>query len=272
MVKNLIDDFQRFIRNPEHAVLGAKFPPFHVFVLIMVAHILFAAVFTLPATYLIDRHILKLKFSPDFMEPSTLVMAVLTMVVFAPLLEETLFRYPLKFARGRVLKVGVYVSSVVFGLVHFINYSNREALFFLLIPVIFSSQLIGGLVLAYLRLKQGLRWSILAHVTFNALVLGGGILFIHGNVVLDESTDNHSLYVKEYAYLEKRPKQFTIHRTNEGIDTISVRQISLRTLLDSIGGNGRYVDNVIVDMDFKSTEPISSDSLINLLKKQYRIE
>ncbi len=272
-VKRLAIHFWEFIRNPAKAAVGGPFPAFQTFAFVLALNIAFACVFALPVIYLIDHHVLRLKYSPNFTAPVSLFILVASIVLFAPILEETLFRYPLKLARGSVLNVLVYVSSAAFGLWHIINYANREPLFFLLSPFLLSSQLFGGFVLAYLRLQHGLRWSILAHATFNALVLGVSIIFTHGKVILDESNDSYRMYIKEYVYREERPVRFKIQRKGNGIDTIYVRQVHLQRLLDSIAINRHYyVDDVIVDVDFKSTKPLQPDSLIDLLRKEYRIE
>lgn len=271
-IGDFLQDFKRFVRNPEQALEGSTDRPFQLFAAALAADILFVASFTLPVIYLIDRYVLKLRFSPGYTEPTTLVVMILSVAVLAPILEEILFRYPLKFARGRSLKILIHVSSLAFGFVHLINYANREILFFLLSPLIFSSQLIGGFIFAYLRLKLGLRWSILSHATFNGLALGLAILFTHGNVTLDESTEHYTLYVKEYMYVGTEPARLDIRRTNGGIDTLLVRQASLQAVIDSLMGHGTYVDDAIVDIDFNADTPMATDSLMNLFRKEYRIE
>lgn len=63
-----------------------------------------------------------------------------------------------------------YLSACVFGLIHL---SNQEGLslhdpFFL---IYICSQLFGGLSLGYLRIKYGLRYSILSHALFNFVAM-----------------------------------------------------------------------------------------------------
>ncbi|WP_257670871.1 CPBP family intramembrane glutamic endopeptidase [Parapedobacter tibetensis] len=83
----------------------------------------------------------------------------------------------------------MYVSSVVFGLYHLSNYANQEVLFYALSPIIVGSQLLGGFLLAYLRLKHGLRWSILAHAVFNALVVIPSAWLFQGKTVICNLTE-----------------------------------------------------------------------------------
>lgn len=62
----------------------------------------------------------------------------------------------------------IYVITLVFGVVHFTNYdTNISGKFFALLIV--SPQLFIGLVLAFIRIKYGLRYSILTHSIYNFL-------------------------------------------------------------------------------------------------------
>lgn len=63
----------------------------------------------------------------------------------------------------------VWGSSVVFGLVHLGNY---EGLTHPLGVLVIAPQLIGGLVLAYVRTRLGLRASMAHHAAYNGLFLG----------------------------------------------------------------------------------------------------
>jgi len=225
----------------------------------------------IPIIYLIDEYVLHLRPIPEISKPMTLGLMVLIVAGIAPVAEELIFRYPLKFARNRMLKLAVYISSVAFGLFHLVNYTNREVLFFAFSPIIVGSQLLGGFLLAYLRLKHGLPWSILAHAAFNTLITIPSVLLLHGKTVINYASSDYTMLVKEYAYLE-RPSRIRINRKDDGIDTVIVRQTDLQTVLDSIGTPGAYyADNALVDIDFVARSPILPDSLIYRLRQEYRI-
>jgi hypothetical protein len=69
-----------------------------------------------------------------------------------------------------------YFSALIFGYVHMSNtkgltLDDPSFIFYI------SSQLLGGLTLGYLRVKYGIRYSILFHACFNAFALGLALLF-----------------------------------------------------------------------------------------------
>ena len=69
-----------------------------------------------------------------------------------------------------------YSSALVFGLIHLTNYqdltlADPSFIFYM------SSQAFGGLILGYLRIKHGLRYSILFHACFNLIALSLELIF-----------------------------------------------------------------------------------------------
>ncbi len=151
------------------------------------------------------------------------------------------------------------------------NYENGQPLFYALLPIIVSSQTLGGLVLAYLRLHEGLLWSMFAHGLFNATVGLLSLLLLQGWVALDEKEDHYRLTVTEHAFKTDRPKTH-IYRNGERIDSIMWRQASLQSLVDSLHGEGLLADQTLVDVDLKTTRPLTADSVLAMLKKEFRIE
>lgn len=271
MFRQLFNDFRLFVRDPQQIVDGPQDRPFRTWLTVLIADLAITTVVIIPLIFLIDEHVLHLRPDPEITRPMTFWLMVTLFVGVAPVMEELFFRYPLKFARNRILKVAVYISSVVFGLYHLPNYANQEVLFYALAPIIVGSQLLGGFLLAYLRLKYGLRWAILLHAVFNALFTIPSALLFHGKTVIDYQSSDYSLVVTEYAYLE-RPERMRISSKDNGIDTLIVRQTGLQVVLDSIGNpDTHYIENVLVDIDFKAAAPIPLDSLIDRLGQEYRI-
>ncbi|AWW30906.1 CPBP family intramembrane metalloprotease [Echinicola strongylocentroti] len=77
------------------------------------------------------------------------------------------------------LKMVVYSSSAFFALIHLSNFTNFEfGNHFFLIPFLVGSQFIGGLILSYIRLNHGIKWCILFHGAFNAVVIIPEVLFM----------------------------------------------------------------------------------------------
>ena len=69
-----------------------------------------------------------------------------------------------------------YVTAIIFGLIHLSNYkdltlTDPSIVFYM------GSQLFGGLILGYLRIRQGIAYSILFHACFNLIALSLELFF-----------------------------------------------------------------------------------------------
>lgn len=104
-------------------------------------------------------------------------------VIIAPLMEELFFRLPLLgvsmvFKEYKTLVMCMYVfTSIVFGLAHVSNYDNTD-LSIIEMVLITLPQIGAGFILGWICLKYnyGLMWSMLAHATFNFIVITLSIL------------------------------------------------------------------------------------------------
>jgi membrane protease YdiL (CAAX protease family) len=157
-------------------------------------------------------------------------LVVLLAVVLAPLMEETLFRLPLRYkpvflglsavfgtyyvaqsflpvnvepvtalVAGFVLPIiiGVFVFLIIrftplrsliekvyqrffpaifytfvllFGFVHFSNYTDRSSIWYIA-PLLVLPQIIVGLVLGYVRMRYGFWYSVLGHAIYNGMLV-----------------------------------------------------------------------------------------------------
>jgi hypothetical protein len=106
------------------------------------------------------------------------VMAkVFSIIIFAPLAEEGMFRLCLGYYRNKAyFRVLYYISALLFGCVHILNYQFNDSHYFF-IPFITMSQTFGGLMLGYIRIIYGFWYGVLLHALFNSLVIGGYFIF-----------------------------------------------------------------------------------------------
>jgi membrane protease YdiL (CAAX protease family) len=76
------------------------------------------------------------------------------------------------------LKFVVYFSSAMFALIHMANFTDFDyEKYFFLVPILVSSQFIGGLILSYIRLNHGMKWAIVFHGVYNAMVVIPAVYF-----------------------------------------------------------------------------------------------
>ena len=97
-------------------------------------------------------------------------------VVFAPLLEEVIFRAPMAlFKKSRYFHIAFYTFTLTFGFYHLLNFEvNNTVLLFS--PLLVAPQISVGAILGYIRVKFGLLWAIALHAIYNLVLIGPVLL------------------------------------------------------------------------------------------------
>lgn len=76
------------------------------------------------------------------------------------------------------LKLVVYSSAVLFGLIHLGNFTSLDyATQFYLIPILVGAQVFVGLIISYIRLNHGMKWAMIYHGVYNGVLIGTHLLF-----------------------------------------------------------------------------------------------
>ncbi|MCE7054420.1 CPBP family glutamic-type intramembrane protease [Algoriphagus sp. AGSA1] len=79
------------------------------------------------------------------------------------------------------LKLVVYGSAVLFGLIHLGNFTSFDyATQFYLIPILVGAQFFVGLIISYIRLNHGMIWAMIFHGVYNGILIGTHLLFFGG--------------------------------------------------------------------------------------------
>lgn len=86
-------------------------------------------------------------------------------------------------SRGNMpnLKLTIFVSSALFAIVHLGNFTDFDyGTYFYWVPFIVGAQFLIGLVLSYIRLNYGIKWSIIFHGVYNAILVIPTVYFYEG--------------------------------------------------------------------------------------------
>ena len=111
-----------------------------------------------------------------FLEKTSNSTLFLFVVILAPALEELIFRAPLSlFKRASYFPVVFYLSVLLFGAVHLLNF-EYEAGFYGFALLLILPQLSAGIFLGFIRVKMGLGWAILLHAFHNFILLSPFLL------------------------------------------------------------------------------------------------
>ncbi len=160
-LKNDAAGLWHFIQKPNDDQIHIS--PKNRFLLIfnlLLIEVILHFIIVFPCNYLVENVITVQEAYP--LSNLTLLNLFLLAVITAPLLEEILFRYSLRYHQlfsrfisrekwNRIFPYLVYFSAVAFGFVHLGNYVNDSWKFYALSPLIIISQLSGGFILSYIR-------------------------------------------------------------------------------------------------------------------------
>ncbi|MDQ0592773.1 membrane protease YdiL (CAAX protease family) [Chryseobacterium ginsenosidimutans] len=188
-------DLISFIKKPNDVQIKISNKEKFLFIFnLLIIEILFSLIFVFPTNYIAGKFV-SLKQTEAF-ENLTLLDTLFLAVLIAPLIEECIFRYSLRYHKlfssfinrekwNRIFPFLVYAFSTIFGFVHLDNYVNDSSLFYALSPLILISQLSGGLILSYIRVRLNLYYSFLYHAIWNllfAIVIPFVFLFFYPSI------------------------------------------------------------------------------------------
>ncbi|MEI7830514.1 MAG: CPBP family intramembrane glutamic endopeptidase [Prolixibacteraceae bacterium] len=161
----------------------------------------------------------------DLLFDLTPIQLFVAVVIAAPVLEEFIFRLPLRFKynylfrliiwmisltrlvpkerfdgliqhfRPIVFRYFFYLMTISFGLVHITNFEGYKDLLGWM-PFLTINQLFVGFILGFIRIKFGLVWSIIYHALNNLIFIG--IAFLSINSISDYyfKDDSYSVSIK----------------------------------------------------------------------------
>ena len=174
MVKNTIIDFIKFLKYPKdyQQSFTVREKVKFLFILLLF-EIVFLFVVIFPIHLGVDQiTILK---EPKVDYSLSFLMSLLVFVIIIPLVEELIFRYFLRYKGfktrfitrkrwDRIFPFLVYLLSIFFGFIHITNYENENTLFFVLSPLIILSQLVGGFIISFIRVRINFIWGFYYHI------------------------------------------------------------------------------------------------------------
>jgi membrane protease YdiL (CAAX protease family) len=97
-----------------------------------------------------------------------------------------------------------YLSTFLFAIIHISNY-QASPIVFALLPILVLPQFIGGLMIAYNRVKLGFIWGIFTHFLYNSLLLFPALalkfLSPQAQNIIQNKGETTTLAIQDQAYL-----------------------------------------------------------------------
>ncbi len=293
-IRTEIEIFLKYIRKPfEHFNEKLSFAEKQkILTILLFAELIVTVAVVIPVYELVDVMI-ELQYADDLMNLGFYMMLFLGAVI-APIMEEFIFRLPLKWKRNlpaiilnsvssndkvkkawnRYYHIIFYIVAILFGLVHLTNFDNSwTPLFILLIPFITLSQLIAGLTFGYIRNRLGFWWSFLYHALFNFILIAVPFLMYDNTNIFKIQEKGFTAEATLHAYREPRT-EITIGKSPNGkIQVVDAKNIKLSVLTEAVLQEKYQSDEVeYLDFYLNSKGGITEQELFELLNKELKLE
>ncbi len=287
-----IRHINRYLLNPKHDVakIQKKSERWRILFSAFIYDLVFTFCIVVPLAYFVHYHVIRLEQYNNFQQ-SYLLEAFITAVIFAPFIEEILFRMPLKYENNYLFiffqgfteksvekfwikhfKIFFYILCLAFGFMHLSNYKNQETIFYLLSPIIIMAQNFAGFIMGYIRMHLGLLWSILLHGLHNfTVVIVLGLMFDNYESINIKNND-FSLVVNDLSFY-KDNKRETVIFNDKYIYKIDWENESFEKLIDTLYQK-KYdlYDDQLIKVKLHTTQPLAKEKFLELLKEEYEIE
>ena len=284
MTKRVLWDFVSFLKHPKDEQTKESFKRKLQTILILLGFEICLVYFVLAPLYYLMEPLVSVKEELDYKE-DTLLMSAISSIILAPVLEEIGFRlilrrkFPIKYIFSqklwdKIFPFLVYASSVIFGFVHLTNYTNDGFWFYVFSPIIITSQLIGGFVIVFIRVRYNFFYGILYHALWNMLMTFIMLFTENFSSPYQEKTEKYSIEISEKYFFDEDEKQvFKIDSLQGKIYKIEVEQYSFQHFLDSLyQGNKYQINDAFIKMKFDSQKGVTKEEFIEILKKEYNID
>lgn len=167
----------------------------------------------------------------DALNDFSILQLMLVAVLGTPLVEELIFRLPLRFETNHIAGLArifaprtspdideelranrragwdgryrylFYGFTLAFAFVHLFNYPDWSLGVLLLSPLLVAPQFMMGAMAGFLRVRYGFVWAFLLHALHNLILVGVAVLSVGETEVIDVNTDNYDLMVREVTTL-----------------------------------------------------------------------
>lgn len=284
MIRTLFADLLSFVKKPNDQQITLSITQKFklIFILLSIELILTFSII-LPLNLGINELVQVKNMKYDYSD--TFLQSLLLWVLLVPFIEELVFRYVLRYQglKKRFLKKTtwniifpalVYIFSIGFGFIHISNYLNEDKLFLILSPFIILSQLLGGLIITFIRVRINFVWGVLYHCLWNFLfVIAVPILEINISKPYIEKNENYKISIIEKPFYNLDESQtLKVDSANGKIYNIKLNQYSLQNLLDTLYIKDKYyVDDVLIKMEYNSKKGVTEKEFIDVLRKEYDI-
>lgn len=228
--------------------------------------------------YLSEHDILPIDSKLIDYSSNTIWAATLSIVILVPILEEIVFRLPLRYnwlyskfiSRKNwniIFKFLVYVVPLIFGYVHLTNYGNITLKLILLSPILIGSQLLAGYLYTFIRVRFNFISSVICHSIWNFITTFIPILMGILEKPYEKHTKNYDLSIKFHELNDLNKQKLSVDSSNGKIFKIDIKQYSINHIVDTLTNKNRNDTDFIIDLELNSKKGITKDEFIRIINQ-----
>lgn len=279
-MKNYLIDLYQFYKNPNDKrikdyslnkniiyILYTSLVDFAIFLL------LFPFLHYLLENNLIPEDIEKISYKDN-----TIVSSIIIIGVLVPIMEEMIFRLPLRYNRfyalflprkiwNYIFKVLIYSIPFIFGIVHLTNYGEITLSLLKMAPILIGSQIIGGYLFTFLRVRFNFISAVLSHCLWNLSITIYLLITSSFEKPYSQTTEKYDIKIKYFEYNNIEKQKFVIDSGKNRIYRIEANQYSINHLVDSLTNKERKKTDFIIDLKLESKKGITKDEFIDIIKR-----
>jgi membrane protease YdiL (CAAX protease family) len=230
----------------------------------------------IPLIYLLDKVEPIISESRIDYEHNTLLHGIIGISILAPITEEFIFRYILRYNKlfskfinsnnwNYVFKFILYASVLLFGFVHGGNFENSSIFFYCILPILVATQLLGGVFLTFLRVRFNLASSIFSHMLWNSLITIMPFIFSVFEKPYEKSEKNYTLKIENLRYNTSNRQKFQIDSISNKMFKVDIEEYSINHILDSLYHYNRKRDDCLVNIKLASSKGLTKEEFKVLL-------
>lgn len=242
-------------------------------------------IFYFPIINVVDKYVV---LEETFTDSYNIATSFFLFVLLIPFIEELFFRYFLRRTGfltylfnenvwNKFYPIFFYSSVLAFGFVHITNYEFTSIWIYILAPVLVITQIIGGAIMSYLRVRFNFWLGFLYHALWNFIAFfiidGSNYLFNVDNIEIETKTYKLSVERKQFLSLFD-PKIIEYTAAVDTIYVIKANYYNTKEILEIISPEKKDYKgtSALINLNFNSEKGITTDSLLMILENEGYIE
>lgn len=235
--------------------------------------ILFPFLYYLSKNNLIPEDVERIDYADNTFYKSLIIVAFLV-----PAIEEIIFRLPMRYNKlyayvipvkvwNVLFKILVFTLPLLFGFVHLYNYGQITFSLIIIAPVLIGSQIIGGYLYTFLRVKFNFASALVSHSLWNLILSLTLVFYLSFEKPYKQDNQDFTIEIKQFEYNDLEKQKIDVDSIGSHIFNIESNQYSLNHLVDTIAHGKREKQDIIVNLKFTSKKGVTKERFIEIIEE-----